>query len=205
MVQWCSTTVKNGNIENTFYDSIWSRGSWLHNCAESIFLVFFVGSEENQGVSAAWKWMVNMFSASPSSRAVSAALCRGRIRKRVFQICSTYGAFAATKAATWRQLRQILPTSSLSCRYVWALCLHSNWSAYSEDGSVVTWGDADWGGDSSAVQNELYMVASVCGTFRAFLELHSNGTFFLGDDAPYLQQVKRGMLELLWHGPYHCT
>lgn len=62
-------------IHNTFYDSICSRGSWLHNCAESGFLlVFFVGSEENQGVSAAWKWMVNMFSASPSSRAVSAAL-----------------------------------------------------------------------------------------------------------------------------------
>jgi len=61
----------------------------------------------------------------------------------------------------------------------------------------VTWGDADWGGDSSAVQNELYMVAFVCGTFRAFLELHSNGTFFLGDDAPYLQQVQRGMFELL--------
>ena len=55
----------------------------------------------------------------------------------------------------------------------------------SEDGSVVTWGDADWGGDSTAVQDQLYMVAFVCGTSRAFLELRSNGTFFLGDDASW--------------------
>jgi len=50
---------------------------------------------------------------------------------------------------------------------------------------VVTWGDADWGGDSTAVQDQLYMVAFVCGTSRAFLELRSNGTFFLGDDASW--------------------
>ena len=50
---------------------------------------------------------------------------------------------------------------------------------------MVTWGDADCLGDSTAVQDQLYMVAFVCGTSRAFLELRSNGTFFLGDDASW--------------------
>lgn len=58
----------------------------------------------------------------------------------------------------------------------------------SQDGSVVAWGDADWGGDSSHVQDQLYMVSYVCGTFRAFLELRANGTFLLGDDATHFKQ-----------------
>ncbi|CAE7379469.1 rluD [Symbiodinium pilosum] len=52
----------------------------------------------------------------------------------------------------------------------------------SQDGSVVTWGDADWGGNAASVQNQLYMISWVSGTFRAFLELRESGTFYLGDD-----------------------
>ena len=54
---------------------------------------------------------------------------------------------------------------------------------------MVTWGDADWGGDSSHVQDQLYMVSYVCGTYRAFLEIRANGTFLLGDDATCLGAV----------------
>ena len=39
--------------------------------------------------------------------------------------------------------------------------IHATWSAFAAilaDGSVVTWGRADYGGDSSAVEHELRFV-----------------------------------------------
>ena len=142
------------------------------------------------------------------------AVCR--IRKRVFHICSTYGAFAATKTVPWMDCipaeiivflpvrscpthgscagNHILanlvrfhvncflansPPTGLSCRPSFQKLTHA------EDGSVVTWGDADWGGNSSTVQDQLYMISCVSGTFRAFLDLRESGTFFLGDDASW--------------------
>ena len=43
------------------------------------------------------------------------------------------------------------------------------------DGSVVTWGDASFGGDSSAVQGQLKHVQQIQAALRAFAAI-------LGDD-----------------------
>ena len=110
---------------------------------------------------------------------------RGRIRKSVFQLCSTYGAFAATKTAP----RRVTVGSTWSD---FGTSEHAGMSFETftpQDGSVVTWGDADWGGNSSYVQDQLYIISWVSGTFRAFLEHRENGTFFLGDDASPDNQI----------------
>jgi len=55
--------------------------------------------------------------------------------------------------------------------------VHSNTCAFAAvkaDGSVVTWGDEDWGGDSSNVQHLLTDVLSVCPSLRAFAALKAD-------------------------------
>ena len=51
---------------------------------------------------------------------------------------------------------------------------HSAFAAILEDGSVVTWGNADFGGDSSAVRDQLRGVQQIqaagSGAFAAILE-----------------------------------
>ena len=44
------------------------------------------------------------------------------------------------------------------------------------DGSAVTWGDADYGGDSVAVQQELKEVQDIQATLAAFAAILSNGS-----------------------------
>ena len=49
-------------------------------------------------------------------------------------------------------------------------------AAILEDGSVVTWGDADYGGDSSAVRDQLKGVQQIQATFRAFAAILEDGS-----------------------------
>ena len=58
-------------------------------------------------------------------------------------------------------------------------------AAILEDGSVVTWGLADYGGDSSAVQDQLRNVQQIQATDGAFAAILADGsvvTWGLADD-----------------------
>ena len=52
----------------------------------------------------------------------------------------------------------------------------SAFAAILEDGSVVTWGDPGWGGDSSAVQDQLKSVQQVQATDSAFAAILEDGS-----------------------------
>ena len=65
------------------------------------------------------------------------------------------------------------------------------------DGSVVTWGDPDFGGDSSEVQDQLKIVQQVQGTFGAFAAILADGSVvtwgdpdFGGDSSEVQDQLK---------------
>lgn len=84
-------------------------------CRKCFLLDLFAGSEENQGVSAAWKWMVNMFSASPSSRAVSAALpwqdtkaCFSDLQ-HIWCFCSDQSSHLETTASDFADIFVVMP------------------------------------------------------------------------------------------------
>ena len=49
-------------------------------------------------------------------------------------------------------------------------------AAILEDGSVVTWGDADDGGDSSAVRDQLRSVQQIQATSQAFAAILADGS-----------------------------
>ncbi|OLP77534.1 hypothetical protein AK812_SmicGene42396 [Symbiodinium microadriaticum] len=51
------------------------------------------------------------------------------------------------------------------------------------DGSVVTWGSADWGGDSSAVQDQLRDVQQIQASCGAFAAILGNGSVVTWGDA----------------------
>jgi hypothetical protein len=44
------------------------------------------------------------------------------------------------------------------------------------DGSVVTWGDPDYGGDSSEVEDQLQNVQQIQGTQNAFAAILADGS-----------------------------
>ena len=80
------------------------------------------------------------------------------------------------------------------------------------DGSVVAWGDADYGGDSSAVQGQLKNVREVQSTDKAFTAILADGSVvtwggfsywgagYCGDSGAL--QVRAPKAALLWgHGP----
>ena len=52
----------------------------------------------------------------------------------------------------------------------------SAFAAILADGSVVTWGDADSGGDSSSVQDQLENVQQIQATGGAFAAILDNGS-----------------------------
>ena len=53
---------------------------------------------------------------------------------------------------------------------------HNAFAAILADGSVVTWGDPDDGGDSSEVQDELTNVEHITGTSGAFAAILADGS-----------------------------
>eukprot|EP00928_Gymnodinium_smaydae_P095251 TRINITY_DN8168_c0_g1_i10.p2 TRINITY_DN8168_c0_g1~~TRINITY_DN8168_c0_g1_i10.p2 ORF type:complete len:205 (+),score=32.91 TRINITY_DN8168_c0_g1_i10:27-617(+) len=60
-----------------------------------------------------------------------------------------------------------------------SICIWSTGSAFvamKADGSVVTWGDAENGGDSSAVQGQLADVQQVCSTICAVAAVKADGS-----------------------------
>ena len=66
-------------------------------------------------------------------------------------------------------------------------------AALKEDGSVVTWGDPDWGGDSSDVSSDLNNnVSQIFSTVNSFAALKNDGSVFTwgsdsgGGDSSYV-------------------
>ena len=49
-------------------------------------------------------------------------------------------------------------------------------AAILEDGSVVTWGDADCGGDSSAVRDQLRGAQQIQASLKAFAAILADGS-----------------------------
>ena len=56
-------------------------------------------------------------------------------------------------------------------------------SAVCSDGRVVTWGAAEFGGDSSSVSGGLCDVSTVCSTAAAFAALRGDGSVVTWGDA----------------------
>ena len=57
-----------------------------------------------------------------------------------------------------------------------AYAIFDTFAAILADGSVVTWGDADGGGDSSAVGDQLKGVQHIQATQRAFAAILEDGS-----------------------------
>ena len=55
-------------------------------------------------------------------------------------------------------------------------------AAILESGAVVTWGQSDYGGDSSHVQEQLRNVQHIQGTYRAFAAILESGAVVTWDD-----------------------
>ena len=53
------------------------------------------------------------------------------------------------------------------------------------DGTVVTWGNVDYGGDSSSVQDELVNVKKIYSNWWSFTALKYNGTLVSWGNASY--------------------
>ena len=63
--------------------------------------------------------------------------------------------------------------------------LHRAFAAILGDGSVVTWGDADFGGDSSAVQDQLRDVQQIQASAAAFAAILGDGSVVTWGDADF--------------------
>ena len=59
------------------------------------------------------------------------------------------------------------------------------------DGSVVTWGEEDYGGDSSSVQDQLQAVTTICSTHRAFAVILNDGHVVTWGDKPEIVALFR--------------
>ena len=74
-------------------------------------------------------------------------------------------------------------------------------AALMKDGSVVTWGLGDWGGDSSSVQAELKQgVVNIFPTHGAFAALKRNGSVITwggadcgGDSSSVQEELEQGI------------
>ena len=70
------------------------------------------------------------------------------------------------------------------------------------DGSVVTWGDADWGGYSSAVRDQLRGVQQIQATGFAFAAILADGSVVTwgdadsGGDSSAVQDHLRGVQQI---------
>ena len=75
----------------------------------------------------------------------------------------------------------------LSCKHVQQIQdAGSAFAAILDDGSVVTWGDAEFGGDSSAVQTQLKNVKQIQGTrYGAFAAILDDGSVVTWGDAEF--------------------
>ncbi|GIQ97664.1 MAG: hypothetical protein CM15mP3_06980 [Candidatus Poseidoniales archaeon] len=77
-------------------------------------------------------------------------------------------------------------------------------SALKSDGSVVTWGDVYFGGDSSSVSSSISSeVVEIFSTQRAFAALKSDGSvvtwgdvYFGGDSSSVSSSISSGVVEI---------
>ena len=96
-------------------------------------------------------------------------------------------------------VRQFEISSGVSSRFKpqkWAF------AAILEDGSVVTWGHAGFGGDSSAVQDQLRGVQQIQATDRAFAAILEDGSVvtwgdaYRGGDSSAVRDQLRGVQQI---------
>ena len=67
----------------------------------------------------------------------------------------------------------------VTCIQTKDMTIYSSWHAFAAvktDGSVVTWGDAGGGGNSSAVQDQLVNIQQIFSTRGAFAALKTDGS-----------------------------
>ena len=64
-------------------------------------------------------------------------------------------------------------------------CAGAAFAAIRDDGCVVTWGHADFGGDSRAVQDRLHNVQHIQSGFRAFAAILDDGSVVTWGDKRY--------------------
>ena len=104
--------------------------------------------------------------------------------KGVQQIQATVTAFAAIledgSVVTWGDARTMVVTVrqfEISSRVCSRFRPHDRaFAAILEDGSVVTWGEPHYGGDSSAVRDQLKGVQQIHATYRAFAAILEDGS-----------------------------
>jgi hypothetical protein len=65
--------------------------------------------------------------------------------------------------------------ASLTAAVVYVAHTSSAFAALKDDGSVVTWGKAEYGGDSSTVQAQLVNITMIYGNHYAFGAVTENG------------------------------
>ena len=68
------------------------------------------------------------------------------------------------------------PESKISSGMLNRFVAQTAFAAILADRTVVTWGDAECGGDSSRVQDQLRNVEQICGTDSAFAAILADGT-----------------------------
>ena len=94
------------------------------------------------------------------------------------------------------------PESETSSTMLGRLMAHTYYAFATilEDGSVVTWGHPDYGGNSSRAQDQLINVQQICGTHCAFAAILADGTVVTwvdpnrGGDS---SRVGRSMLQIM--------
>ena len=74
---------------------------------------------------------------------------------------------------------------AISCTGCATFLAHSAFAAILDGGTVVTWGDARCGGDSSGVQDQLYGVRLVQASLGAFAALLEDGSVVTWGDAEH--------------------
>ena len=84
------------------------------------------------------------------------------------------GAGLQDKDVLTLQVGEVRVKASRNLREI--LEVKSAWAALLGDGSVMTWGHAEWGGDSSTVQGELKNVLQVQASVRAFAAIRADGS-----------------------------
>ena len=121
-------------------------------------------------------------SAGPASRADLAA-ATGQLRPRTQAAAAALAApasqaltapTAAASASASASATSIPPASPGRTRYEWRNV--QAFAAVKDDGSVVTWGSAPDGGDSSAVAGQLTGVTDVYSTYSAFAAVKDDGS-----------------------------
>ncbi|MCY4044955.1 MAG: hypothetical protein OXE99_07730 [Cellvibrionales bacterium] len=92
---------------------------------------------------------------------------------------NVWGAWQTTSLADISSIQsQLVNVESISST-------HYAFAALKRNGSVITWGDADKGGDATSVQSQLSNISQIVGTREAFAALNEEGKVILWGNPHY--------------------